>query len=574
MKVGAEIGGKSGKSKGLLRGAAVLGLAAVVSKLLGTLQKIPLQNIAGDEVFGIYNAVYPLYILILTLATAGFPIAVSKFVADHAARGELAEAKRVYRTALCILSATGLLCFGAVYGGADAIASAIGMSAAAPGIRTVSFALLAAPAMAAVRGYYQGLQDMVPTAVSQVAEQFVRVTVMLILLFWLMARHAEPALVAAGATFGSTAGVAGGLAVLLLYLRRRRGSGIRTDGVKEDRARGPELPSKRESTWALVRRFIGFAIPVCLGSIAMPVLTIVDTFTLPRLLMGEGRSEAAAAHWFGIYNHGMPLVQLVTMVAASMSAALVPSVAQAAAARDGALLRARTEPVLRFTWMVGLAAAFGLAVTSLPMNVMFFESPEGWPAMSIVAFTALFGTLHIVTGCMLQGLGAVTVPARSLFVAAGLKAAGNLLLVPALGIEGAALAAVVAYAAAAALNLRALRERAPQAVAPPRALLRPLAAAVCMSAAVLAVEWGLLEALHRAAPLMHDRLRHAAAALAAVGCGAAVFAAALFKLGAVGAAELAFVPGFDTKWKPVLVRLRLLPAEAGSTKPGASPPKP
>lgn len=539
---------------GLLRGAAILGLAAVVSKLLGTLQKIPLQNIAGDEVFGIYNAVYPLYILILTLATAGFPIAVSKFVADAVAEDKPGEAARVYGIALVMLGGTGVLGFVLLYAGAEEIAAAFGMQAAAPGIRAVSFALLGAPVMAAVRGFFQGLQDMVPTAVSQVVEQTVRVAVMVGLLLWLSGQGASPSAVAAGATFGSTAGVAGGLAAMVWFWFRwkRRGSPPEEAGVSRD-------GSGREGRWALVRRFSAFAVPVCLGAIAMPVLTIVDALTMPRLLAGGGGlSEAGAAHLFGIYNHGMPLVQLVTMMATSMAAALVPSVAAAVAARDDRLLQERTEPVLRFTWLVGLAAAFGLAATSFPVNVMLFESPEGWQAMSVLAFTALFATLHVVTGSMLQGLGAVMVPARSLFIAAGLKLAGNLLLVPRWGLEGAALAAVLAYAAAAALNLRALQGLVPQAVTPLRRLLRPLAAAAGMGVAVLAVEWGLLEALHRFTPLP-ERLRHTAAALAAVAGGAAFYAAALFRTGAVQLPELQWIPGFNTKWKPVLLRLRLIP---------------
>lgn len=541
--------------RGLLRGAAILGLAAVISKLLGTLQKIPLQNIAGDEVFGIYNAVYPLYIFILTLATAGFPIAVSKFVADCAVRGDLKEAGRIFRIALGLLVLTGLAGFAALYSGADAIAAAMGMKGAAPGIRSVSFALLAAPAMAAIRGYFQGLQDMVPTAVTQVIEQTIRVAVMIILLFWLMARHAEPAVIAAGATFGSAAGAAGGLVAAVWFWRKRRRPALSAGSGREQ----AEVSVGRSWTATLetVRRFAAYALPVCLGAVALPVLTLVDTFTVPRLLAAGGLSEAEAAYRFGVFNHGLPLVQLVTMVAGSMSAALVPSVAEAVAARDGRLLEARTRPVLRVTWLAGLGAAFGLAATSLPVNAMLFTSTEGWPAMAIVSFTALFATLHVVTGCMLQGLGAVMVPARSLFVAAAVKAAGNLLLVPALGIEGAAVAAVLAYAAALALNLRALKPLAPQAVAPARTLLRPLLAALAMALAVLAVEWAILRT-GAAGPSGPTRLLYTAAACAAIPAGALLYAALLIRTGAVRSEELAMLPGYEHKWRPLLKRLRLL----------------
>lgn len=531
-----------------MRGAAILGLATMVSKLLGTMQKIPLQNIAGDEVFGIYNAVYPLYIFILTLATAGFPIAVSKFVADYAVVGNLREARRVFRIALVLLGATGVAGFAILYTTADQLAAAMGIRSAAPGIRSVSFALLAAPAMAAIRGYFQGLQDMVPTAVTQVVEQFIRVAVMIFLLFWFMSRHAAPSIIAAGATFGSAAGAVGGLAAAAWFWSHRSKRAVPASG-----GGGGNTPPI-EGTRALVRRFAAYAIPVCIGSVAMPVLTMVDAFTVPRLLAAGGLAEAASAHLFGIYNHGLPLVQLVTMIATSMSAALVPSVAEAVAVRDGRLLEARTRPVLRFTWMAGLAAAFGLAATAIPVNVMLFASAEGWQAMAILSFTALFATLHVVTGCMLQGLGAVTVPARSLFVAAGLKVAGNLLLVPVMGIEGAAVSAVLAYVAASALNLRTLRSLAPQALAPLKGLLRPLAAALVMALAVLAVEWSIL---HLPGP-EPSRLRYTVAALAAIAIGAAVYMAALFRAGAVHPAEMALLPGFDSRWKPVLLRLRLI----------------
>lgn len=539
-----------GRGSGFLQGAAILGLAAVISKLLGTLQKIPLQNIAGDEVFGIYNAVYPLYIFILTLATAGLPIAVSKFVADCVSQGDRREARRVFRIAAVLLAATGAVSAAALYGGADVLASAIGMGAAAPGIRSVSVALLVAPVMAAVRGYFQGLGNMVPTAVSQVVEQTVRVAVMIGLLFWFLSQGAAPAVIAAGATFGSAAGAVGGLAAALWFWRSHRREG----GAGGDVDRLSAVP--KESAIRFSRRFIAFAVPICLGSIALPVMTLVDTFTVPRQLAAGGMTESSATRLFGIYNHGLPLVQLVTMIATSMAAALVPAVAQAAAARDAKLLASRTEPVLRLTWMVGLAAAMGLAVTSLPVNMMLFATPEGYTAMAIVAFTALFATLHVVTGSMLQGLGAVGVPARSLLLAAAVKAAGNLLLVPALGIEGAALSAVLAYVCAAALNLRSLAVLAPQALPPRRTLLAPVAAALCMSAAVLAVEVILL---HLTDGLMPDRLRHTAAALAAIAAGAAVYAAALFRTGAVQPDQLTAIPGFTAKWQPVLQKLRLIP---------------
>ena len=200
--------GKQGAK--LLRGAALLGAAAILSKLLGTLQKIPLQNVAGDTAFGIYNAVYPLYILILFAATAGFPVAVSKFVAEQAIDGDHQGAKRIVRVSSAILMSSGLVLFVLLYFGASEIASWIGISQTERAIRSVSFALLLSPMLAVLRGYFQGYQNMVPTAVSQVIEQLIRVITMVALLLYMVALAYDEEWIAAGATFGSVTGAAAG----------------------------------------------------------------------------------------------------------------------------------------------------------------------------------------------------------------------------------------------------------------------------------------------------------------------------------------------------------------------------
>jgi O-antigen/teichoic acid export membrane protein len=211
-----------GKHNKLLKGAALLGGAAVLSKLLGTLQKIPLQNVAGDVAFGIYNAVYPLYILILFAATAGFPVAVSKFVAERVMEGDHPGAKRIVVVSSALLMSAGLLLFLLLYFGAETIAGWIGITQTATAIRSVSFALLLSPVLAVLRGYFQGYQNMVPTAVSQVIEQLIRVITMVALLLYLVALAYDEAWIAAGATFGSVTGAGAGLVVMAVFWRRER----------------------------------------------------------------------------------------------------------------------------------------------------------------------------------------------------------------------------------------------------------------------------------------------------------------------------------------------------------------
>ncbi|MDF2960569.1 MAG: polysaccharide biosynthesis protein [Paenibacillus sp.] len=545
----------------LLKGAAVLGAAAVLSKLIGTVQKIPLQNMAGDEVFGIYNAVYPLYILILFMATAGFPVVVSKFVAEHASLGHYEEARRVLKVSTIVLTVSGLFFFLLLFLGADGLAGLMGAKQTGMAIRSVSFALLLVPVMSALRGFYQGYQNMIPTAVSQVAEQTVRVATMFGLLLLFVHQGYGPDWIAAGATFGSVTGAAAGLLVMLYFDRKEQKSNrYHESGLKIVSANGgiQEAPSKRESDWSLIKRLLLYALPVCLGTIVLPILTLVDSFTVPRLLRLYGLDEKGALYQFGLYNHGLPLVQLVAMIASSMSAALVPAIAEAKQKGEAALLRSRTVMSLRLTWLIGLAASVGLAVLAEPMNVMFFKSPEGSWAMAVLAFTALFATLNIVAGSVLQGFGAVAAPALYLLAAAAAKIAANVALVPRWGIDGAAVAAVAAYALAGGLALAHALRATGVTPAAGRAVIKPMLCIGLMTAGLLAVTHGLPALLGALRVDLPPRGMATAVSLAGVALGALIYALALLRLGVVTSAELDQIPQLRGKPLALLRKLKLI----------------
>ncbi|MBP3967011.1 polysaccharide biosynthesis protein, partial [Paenibacillus lignilyticus] len=436
----------------LLRGAALMGVAMLISKTLGTLQKIPLQNIAGDRVFGIYNAVYPLYQLLLVMVTAGFPVAVSLLVAEREAQGDTGGARRVLGASAGLLLASGAVGFVLLWLGADRIAFWLGDEATASAVRTVSLALWFAPVMAALRGYYQGRGRMLPSAVSQLSEQTVRVAGMLILLAIGWHSDWSDAKLAAGATAGSAIGGAAGLAVIAAFWLRERGGAAKL--------RHASAATGRESMAALMRKLALLAVPVTLGALAVPALGVVDAFTVPRLLRGTGVSQAEAMSLFGLYSRGQPLVQLVVMVAGAMGAALVPALAAARVRGDEAAVRQQAALVLRAAWGIGAAAALGLALLAEPVNVMLYADDAGSRTFALVGCTALAGTVSAIAAATLQGLGAVRAPALYMLTAAALKAAFNAALVPAYGTAGAACAGIAALTAAALLGTGAVRRAA------------------------------------------------------------------------------------------------------------------
>jgi O-antigen/teichoic acid export membrane protein len=541
-----------------VKGAAMLGAAAVISKLLGTLQKIPLQNIAGDEAYGIYTAVYPFYILILFLATAGFPIAVSTFVAKSLANGNIIAARQVLKVAIFLLSISGIVGFALLFFGASTIAGWIGNEETVPAIQSVSFALLFVPVMASLRGYFQGSRDMTPTAVSQVVEQFIRVGTMIAVLILLTSWDISASWIAAGATFGAVTGALAGLFVMLMYWHKHER--LLGHSWRVNQASTSSQPTERFGP--LARRMLLFAIPVCMGAIAVPLMSIVDTFTLPRLLRGPGMNDLDVMTEFGIYARGLPLVQMVAMLVSSISVALVPAIAEARATNDWNSVQHRAEMSIRLTWIVGVASV-GLAITALPVNIMLYENAQGTMAIAIVAFTAMFSTINITTTSVLQGIGAVTLPVIHLLIATVTKVALNFLLVPLWGIHGAALAAVIAFAVATILNVIVIRRTIGVHLRVNVYIIRTGIALAVMSALLLLVVFGAPALITTLSDVSSSgRLFNTCISCVAIMLGIAVYIVVLIKLSVLTKQELTYVPGAEKRLLPLLRKLHVIARES------------
>ena len=207
------------KDNSFLKGAAILGMAGVVVKILGAIYRIPIGNIITDIGMGYYQTAYPLYVLLLTISTAGFPVAIAKLVSEKRALGDYRSAHKVFKVALLGLILAGILTSIFVLLGAKSIVDYIGNPNAYYSFIALVPALFFVPIMSAFRGLFQGRQNMVPTAISQIAEQFFRVLTGLTLTSLLLGRGIPVA--AGGASFGGSAGAIIGAAVIIYILKRK-----------------------------------------------------------------------------------------------------------------------------------------------------------------------------------------------------------------------------------------------------------------------------------------------------------------------------------------------------------------
>lgn len=432
--------------RSFFKGAVILTIAGFVSKVFAALYRIPYQNLTGDVGMYVYQQVYPLYSLFLILATVGFPVAISKMVSERVVIGDTQGAKQILRTSSWMLSILGCVSFFILFFSAEWLAEWMGnREMLTLPIQAVSFALLITPLVASLRGYFQGHEEMMPTAVSQVLEQLFRVVTVLASSWFFIHQSQGLVWAASGAMFGAFTGGLMGLLVLLFYWHKGKNSSLSSIVTTQV---SPEL-----SRYKILKQMWWISIPICLSSLVWPLISLVDSFSVANQLVNNGWSLAKAITMKGVFDRGQPLIQFAAFFATALSLSIVPAIATAIANQDKQLAWKRAMLTLRFTVLMGFPASIGLAVIAMPTNVMLYKDALGSDALAILACTTLFSTLSLTLTGILQGAGKLYAPVLNLYIGVVVKMIGNYILIPLWDIRGAALSTVIAYVIACSLNL-------------------------------------------------------------------------------------------------------------------------
>lgn len=532
-----------------LRGAFVLAAAGILSKVMGSVYTIFLQNIIGDRGLGLYQMAYPIYSTLLILSTAGFPVAVSKFVAEHIAIGDYRGAKKVFRVASVLLLLSGIACFLPLWGGAGWFARISGDPEAVYAIRAIAPALLVVPVMAAIRGYFQGWQQMEPTAVSQIAEQFVRVATIIAASWLLLKWGYGEAWAAAGAAFGAVTGAAASFVLLLGYVWNKR------QLFRHDVRMPNRVPPERNRV--VVRKLFSYAIPVSLGALVVPLMNNVDVITVVNLLKKTGYSQENATELFGLLSgRAFRLMMLPATIATAIGVALMPAIASALAVNDRDAALNRMELAMRTTVLIALPASAGLFLLAEPVDIALFEDGTGATAIMAISLATLFASVQLTTSAILQGMGHVYLPVRNLFAGGACKFVLNLMLVPVWGIEGAALSTVASFFVSAALNLRDIRRLSGVAFDPRLLFWRPLTAVFLMGVACYATAREALPYfLDR---FVSERLAYAGLTATSIAVAGIVYGLALLASGSLTKKDIRSVPRIGPQLAHLLARIGLV----------------
>lgn len=409
----------------VLQGAVLLSLAALVAKVLSAVYRVPLENFVGNTGFYVYQQVYPIYGIGMTFALNGLPVFISKVIAEQ---NSLANQQAVARRLFKGLAVLGLGLFALTYLMSGIMAAGMGDAQLAPIIRAVSWMFLCLPILSVGRGLAQGQMNMVPTALSQVSEQVVRVAIIIVVAYLAMQQHWNVYFMGIWAM--ASAPIAGVVASLFF---------VKTTGMY---LRQPLTPATKQAPiWS--RLFIeGLLISAVAALLIM--LQLIDSFTIKQGLTHFGLSQAAAKNAKGIYDRAQPLVQLGLVIATGFGTSLLPNLRQAFLRGQLAQMRTMIQTLLKLSLWLASAAAVGLIALMPQINQLLFGSRDYSQVLAVYMVSVIAMSFVMMLASVLQSLDRYHVLIAGIVVAVASKWLLNLWWLGRFGLMGASWATVVA----------------------------------------------------------------------------------------------------------------------------------
>ena len=416
--------GKKEKKDDFLMQGAILAFAAVITKIIGVAYRIPLTNILGDEGNGFYGYAFEVYSIALILSSFSFPIAVSKLVSARMAMKQRRNAFRVFICALVFSVVVGLIVSLVIFFGAGNISanfmesplSVYALKMLAPGLFIVSI-------MGVLRGYFQGLGTMVPTAVSQVIEQIVNAVLSIVgasVLFKVGMNAAKktheellgPAYGAAGGTFGTIMGALAGLIFLVLILVASKKFIKRQ--ITSDKTK------RTESYGRILKILILTILPVIFSTAIYNINQLIDLTVFNKAMSAQGFAEKQYMALQGIYTGKYnTLINVPLAMANGLAASVIPTMTAALTSNNKKLIYSKIDQTIKFTMLVAMPCFIGFVVLASPLMVLLYNDSSMTPALLLAlgAVTVVFYSWSTVTNSILQGLDKMASPAKNALIA-------------------------------------------------------------------------------------------------------------------------------------------------------------
>lgn len=399
---------------------SILAIAGIIVRLIGMLYRIPLANYIGDEGNGYYSAAYNIYSIMLILSSYSLPVAVSKMVSARLARGQYRNARKILRAALFYATIVGGVGFCALWFGSGFFAEhVIKMPYSAYALKVLAPTVWIMAYLGVLRGFFQGHSTMVPTAVSQIFEQIVNAVISLLAAKSLFDLGVKSNLVygsteysyafgAAGGALGTGAGALTALILFVgLYLMYR---------PKMKRRIRKEQGTSAEGYGMITSTLFLTVVPIIVSSSLYNSSTVIDNILFGQIMTGLGETRQIASQW-GIYSGKYHLLfNIPVAVANSLSSSLIPALSRAVAEKDRKQTLNRIASAIRFSMIIAIPSAVGLAVLAAPISNLLFPGRDNTDLIKMTCYgssAVVVYSLSTVTNAVLQGINRMKTPIRN-----------------------------------------------------------------------------------------------------------------------------------------------------------------
>ncbi|WP_105615932.1 putative polysaccharide biosynthesis protein [Vallitalea okinawensis] len=524
---------RQNKGSNLVKQGAILAIAGIITKFIGFIFKIPLQDIIGNEGYAYYNQGFSIYNVLLIVSAYGVPMALSKIISEKNALGKYDEADQVLKVTSFLTIVLSFVTSLFMWFGADYIALIFNTPEVANTLRALSPTLALMPFLFIMRGYFQGHHTMVPTAISQIIEQILNALGGLFLAYLLVDMSVD--LGAAGATLGTTLGAFFAIVFLayLFFNYRKKEKKHKANSTKS------QLSNKE-----ILKEILYVIVPITIVAALSSIVNLLDTAMFPWGMAYHG-AENIKEIW-GLYTGKfMLLTNFPIAIATALSAATIPSIAASMVRKDFNIAKIKMNKVIKIITIIALPAAVGLTVLAEPILLTVYGSGDFEPGQLAIATNyfrigssiVYFFSIFQITNAVLQGMHQVKEPVKNMLIAGSIKIILNIVFLFGMGLsaEGLIYSSIVFSILLTVLNIRSIYRFSDVRFNWSHLLIKPIISCVVM---------GILSWLaYRGAMALTSSV--SISSLIGIGIGAGSYFVVLLLIKGINREELTLIPYGD-----------------------------
>lgn len=455
------------KKQSLIKASLILGIAGIVARFFGLFFRWPLIMLIGDEGVGYYQMSYPLYMFFVAMAS-GVPVAISKMISEKKAKGDIEGIFVIVKESTLLMMILGIGTTLILFFFARPIIRFVQWDMKSYyALLGISFAPFVISIMTIYRGFFQGLQNMTPSGMSQILEQLGRVVIGVGLAIFLLPKGIEFA--AGGAAFGAAAG--GVIGASYLYEKYKK--------VKK------EMWNKRiKSNPEVLTSILKIALPISLGATVGTIMSLIDSILVPQKLMQSGvTSEMATVLYAQLTGKANVITNIPLTLSMALGTALIPIIAENYIMNRRKDVQDKVQLSIKLSMLIAMPCTLGLYFLAGPIMMIIFPGKyDGILILKYLSISVPFIIITQTTTSIMQGIGHYIRPIINLFIGCIVKVVLTYLLVPIpeINIYGAVIASIAAYIIATILNMISIKRKLKLSLNVTQSFIKPIIASVVM----------------------------------------------------------------------------------------------